>query len=62
MKKTPSFYEIKADLDTTALRIQNMLFRCGNEVMPLENDEDICEVLYTIMAKSESEKKPFEHE
>ena len=60
MKKTPSFYEIKADLDTTALRIQNMLFRCGNEVMPLENDEDICEVLYTIMAKSESEKKPFE--
>ena len=60
LKKTPSFYEIKADLDTTALRIQNMLFRCGNEVMPLENDEDICEVLYTIMAKSESEKKPFE--
>lgn len=59
LKKSATFEEIKAELETTALRIQNMLFRCGNEVLPFESDEDLYEVLYTIMSKGESEKKPF---
>lgn len=59
-QKLPPFQEIKASLDYTAMRIQNLLSQCENEIIPLEEDSDILKVLYYIICKAESEKQAFE--
>lgn len=59
-QKSASFNEIKANLNTAAYRIQQMLIRCDNEVIHYNDNDDILRILYTIMCKSESEKKSFD--
>lgn len=59
-KKSSTFNEIKAALNTAAFRIQQMLIRCDNDVIHLSEDEEILRVLYSIMCKSESEQKSFD--
>ena len=60
LQKSATFSEIKSSLNTYALRIQNMLAPCGNEVLPLTDDKEILNIFYQIMCKRDSEEQPFD--
>lgn len=60
LKKSASFSEIRASLETSVVRIQNLLTRCENEVNTFNNDDELLKTLYYILCKSESEKLSFE--
>ncbi len=60
LQKSATFSEIKSSLNTYAMRIQNMLLPCGNEVRPLTDDKDILDIFYQILCKNESEHKTFD--
>lgn len=54
--KRPPFQEIRADLETTAMRIANVLAPCGNELLsPSGDDRYTIETLYSIFCRGESE-------
>lgn len=59
-KKSPSLEEISYELQTSAVRIQNMLSQCGNEVTIYNDDDEIMSILHTIMCRKESETQGFE--
>ncbi len=60
MMERPSFGEIKAQLDSMTLMIQQMMLACGNEVVSRDNDDEYTlKVLYSIMCKRESSQTSF---
>ena len=61
MVKTPSFEEIKAELESTALRIAGVMEPNGNELLsPAGDDIYTLETLWSIMCRSESAKTTFD--
>lgn len=59
-KKSASFPEIRASLETSVVRVQNLLKRCGNDINPINSDDEVIKTLYYILCKSESERQSFE--
>lgn len=61
MSRRPSFDEIRAELETTALRIASFLEPVGNMVLsPAGDDRYTIETLYSIFCRSESLQSGFE--
>lgn len=60
LKKSSTFDEIKYELRNAAVRTAANLTQCGNEATVLDDDEDILEVLHSIMCKGEHEEEGFE--
>ena len=60
LQKSSEFSEIRAELETAVMHIQNLLLSCDNEVITFNTDKEIYEVLFYIFCKGESETKSFD--
>ena len=59
-RKTPSFREIKRDLDKQGRSLQTAMENCGNALVSLEEKEYALSALYTTICKAQSDVLPWE--
>lgn len=59
VKHSPSFEQVKSQLERETKSIASSMSQCGNELLSRDTSEYVLEQLYSIMCRREAEERPY---